>query len=68
VKIKVEVTRNELEEMGCDNPAEFEESLRHQIDNGVASNDGEAGVDWMVDYDLEVVLVNGSPLMTARPQ
>lgn len=48
MKIKVEVTRNELEE-----------SLRDQIDNGVASNDGEAGVDWMVDYDLEVVLVNG---------
>lgn len=59
MKIKVEVTRDELDEMGCDSPAEFQELFRHQIDNGVASNDGEAGVDWMVEYELEIVLANG---------
>ncbi|MBA9846806.1 hypothetical protein [Ralstonia pickettii] len=58
MKIKVEVTRDELEEMDCDSPAEFQAVLRHQIDKGVASDDGEAGVDWMVDYELEIVLVD----------
>ncbi|VWC49492.1 hypothetical protein BLA13014_07599 [Burkholderia aenigmatica] len=59
MKIKVEVTSDELAEMYCDTTKELEEQLRDQIDNGVASNEGEAGVDWMVGYDLEVVLVNG---------
>lgn len=44
--------------MDCDSPAEFQAVLRHQIDKGVASDDGEAGVDWMVDYELEIVLVD----------
>ncbi|MCM3581876.1 MULTISPECIES: hypothetical protein [Ralstonia] len=59
MKIKVEVTRDELEEMDCDSPEEFGTYLRNQIDNGVSSDDGEVGVDWMVDYELEVVLANG---------
>ncbi|WP_197339764.1 hypothetical protein [Ralstonia solanacearum] len=59
MKIKVEVTSEELEEMCCETTKELEEQLRHQIDNGVASNDGEAGVDWMVEYDIEVIQING---------
>lgn len=58
MKIKVEVTSDELAEMCCDTKKELEEQLRDQIDNGVASDDGEAGVDWMVEYDLEVVVVS----------
>jgi hypothetical protein len=38
---------------------EFGTYLRNQIDNGVSSDDGEVGVEWMVDYELEVVLANG---------
>lgn len=45
MKIKVEVTADELGEF-----------LRHQIDN-CTDDEGNAGVDWMVSYDLEVVQV-----------
>lgn len=57
MKIKVEVTADEMAEMGADTVAELEEALRHQFDN-CTDEEGEAGVDWMVSYDLEVVQVD----------
>ena len=57
MKIRIEVSAEELEDMYLDTVEEFEASIRHQLDNGIVSSDGEAGVDWMVEYDLEVVLV-----------
>lgn len=56
MKIKVELTEAELKEMMCDSLHEFEEQLRHQIDNGVSDDEGCAGVDWIAEYDLEITL------------
>lgn len=57
MKIKVEVTESELESMSCDSLEEFEEQLRHQLDNGVVTDDGGVGVDWMSKYQLEIFKV-----------
>lgn len=57
MKIKVEVTDADLEKMLCDSPEEFEQALRNQIDNGVVTDDGGAGSDWMSEYQLEIVKV-----------
>jgi hypothetical protein len=57
MKIKIEVSKSELDEMGCDSIAEFERGLRHQLDNGVVDDEGGAGADWMADYQLEIVQV-----------
>jgi hypothetical protein len=53
--IRIEVTDEELEEMGCDSLEEFEEQIRNQLDNGVVTSDGGAGSDWMAEYELEVI-------------
>lgn len=58
MKIKIEVKNAELEEMGCDTVGQFEKHIRNHIDNGVSSDDGEAGVDWMCEYQLEIVVIN----------
>lgn len=55
MKIKIEVTAADLEEMGCDSLEEFEQDIRHQLDNGVVTDDGDTGADWLADYELEVV-------------
>lgn len=55
--IKVEVTDADLGEMLCDSLEEFEERFRHQMDNGVVTDDGGAGSDWMNEYQLEIVKV-----------
>jgi hypothetical protein len=57
MKIKIEVTADDLEQMNCETLAEFEDGIRHQLDNGVVTNDGGAGVDWMANYELEIVQV-----------
>lgn len=56
MKVSVQVAPQELKEMGFDDIGEFKAHLRHQLDNGVASDDGESGEDWMVPYELEVTL------------
>ena len=58
MRVKVEVTGDELAEMSCDTPHELEELLQHQLDN-CTDDEGVAGVDWMVGYELEVVKVDG---------
>jgi hypothetical protein len=57
MRIKVEVTADEMAEMGADTVAELEEALRHQLDN-CTDDEGGAGVDWMVSYDFEIVQVD----------
>lgn len=49
-------TADELSEMGLDTVEELEDHLRHQIDSCI-DEEGEAGVDWMVSYDIEVAQV-----------
>lgn len=55
--IKIEVTKAEIEEMDCDSIEQFKEKIIHQLDDGVVTNDGGAGGDWMVEYLLDVNLV-----------
>ncbi|MGG5276326.1 hypothetical protein [Pseudomonas syringae pv. coryli] len=57
MKISVEVSDVDLENMYCDSLDEFEELLRNQLDNAVVTDDGETGADWMAKYQLEVVKV-----------
>ena len=57
MKITVEVTKAEVEEMNATDAADLEQMLRHQLDEGVSGNAGENGEDWMVEYDLEVIIV-----------
>jgi len=57
VKITVEVSEQELSEMSCDSVDEFSEQLRHQLDDAISDDEGGAG-DWMVEYDLEVIIKN----------
>lgn len=57
MKIKVEVSKAELEEMYCDSVEEFTQQLRHQLDDAITDDDGNVGEDWMVEYDLQVTVV-----------
>lgn len=57
MKIKVEVSEQELSEMCCESADEFAEQLRHQLDDAISDDEGGAG-DWMVEYDLEVIIKN----------
>jgi hypothetical protein len=43
--------------MPCVSVEEFEQQFRNQLDNGVVTDDGGAGSDWMCDYKLDVVKV-----------
>lgn len=56
MKFNVELKPGELKKMGFDTVDEFKEYLRNHLDNGVATDDGESGQDWMVPYDLDVTL------------
>ncbi len=56
--IRIEVTDADLVEMECDSLDEFEERICDQLDNGVVTNDGGAGADWLAEYELEVVKVD----------
>lgn len=57
MKISVEVSDTDLEEMYCDTLEEFEEQLRNQLDNAVVTDDGGTGADWMAEYQLEVIKI-----------
>lgn len=56
MKISVEVTKAEMEEMCCSSVSEFEKQFRVQLDEAVFDSDGNAGEDWMVEYDLRVTV------------
>lgn len=56
MKFNVELKPGELKKMGFDTVDEFKAHLRNQLDNGVATDDGESGQDWMVPYELDVTL------------
>ena len=57
MKIKVEVTTAELEEMQCDSAEEFKAQLLHQLDEAVVDDEGGAGADWLCGYTLDVQVV-----------
>lgn len=58
MKIRVEVSQSELDEMMCDSVGDFYRLLRKQLDEAIVDEDGGAGVDWMTDYELVVVNVS----------
>lgn len=57
MKIKVEVSKVELEEMNCDSVEEFTQQLRRQLDDAIVDDEGGVGEDWMVEYDLDITVV-----------
>jgi hypothetical protein len=57
MKIKIEVTQAELDEMEFESADECKERMRAQIEDGVVGTDGEAGEDWLVDFELDIVVV-----------
>lgn len=52
MKVCIEVTADELEDMGSDSVEELAARLREQLDTGVVGDAGEAGSDWLVSYEL----------------
>ncbi|WP_198173438.1 hypothetical protein [Cupriavidus sp. USMAA2-4] len=54
MRIGVEVTPAELQEMGADSADELKLMLIEQIDEGVVGDDGEAGADWLSGYTVDV--------------
>ncbi|WP_173150413.1 MULTISPECIES: hypothetical protein [Pseudomonas] len=52
MKVRIEVTTDELGDMGCDSVEELAARLREQLDSGVVGDAGEAGSDWLVAYEL----------------
>jgi len=56
MRIHIQVTKAEIKEMDCDSLAEFKERIIHQLDEGIVADDGGAGGDWMVEYQLDVAL------------
>ncbi len=60
MKITIELSAadvEELKEFGLDGADEIEQQFRMQLDDGVVGNDGEAGSDWMPDYELVLQIV-----------
>lgn len=57
MKIHVEVTQADLDEALADDLSDFEQMLRHQLDEGISTNDGGNGTDWMPKYELVITLV-----------
>jgi len=56
MKVRIEVTTDELEDMGCDSVDELAARLREQLDSGIVGEAGEAGSDWLVSYELTAKL------------
>ena len=56
MKVRIEVTADELEDMGCDSVEELAARLREQLDSGAVGDAGEAGSDWLVSYELTAKL------------
>lgn len=47
MKVRVELTAEELEEAGCDSVEEFKAGFVHQLNDGIIGDAGEAGEDWL---------------------
>ena len=56
MKVRIEVTTDELEDMGCDSVDELAARLREQLDSGIVGEAGEAVSDWLVSYELTAKL------------
>ncbi|EPO2769597.1 hypothetical protein ACT7V1_001218 [Salmonella enterica subsp. enterica] len=58
MKIRVEVSQSELDEMMCDSVGDFCRLLRKQLDEAIVDENGGSGADWMADYELVVANVS----------
>ena len=58
MKVNVELTREELEESGCDTVEEFKKGFVHQLNEGVIGDDGAVGEDWLPGFTVKVSLIN----------
>lgn len=56
MKVRIEVTADELKDMGCNSVEELAARLRERLDSGVVGDAGEAGSDWLVSYELTAKL------------
>ncbi|MGP8434196.1 hypothetical protein ACT2FY_36650 [Paraburkholderia fungorum] len=56
--MRIEVCDTETEEMDCNSAEEFEDHIRGQLDNGVASSAGGTGSEWMAGHEQEVIRVD----------
>ncbi len=57
MKVRVELTADEVAEAGCDSVAEFEAVFLRQLNDGVIGDEGEVGEDWLPGFTVEIVLV-----------
>lgn len=57
MKIKAEVSQAELDEMKLESADELKARVHEQIHDGVVGYDGEAGQDWLVEFELDVAVV-----------
>ena len=57
MKIRVEVSPNEIRSLGVDDANELKELLIEQLDDGVVEAYGEESSDWLPPYSIEVVVV-----------
>lgn len=57
MKIRVEVTQADLDEVLADDLPDFERMLRHQLDEAISTDDGGNGRDWLPEYELQIHLV-----------
>lgn len=56
MKITVEATPAEMQEMGADTPDELKQMLLEQLNEGALGRDGEVGEDWIAPFSLEIVI------------
>ncbi len=57
MQVRVELTRAELGEAGCDTVEEFADGFLRQLNDGVIGDAGEVGEDWLPGFTVDVVLV-----------
>jgi hypothetical protein len=61
MKIKVELSSDELAEMQFESIEEFMNQMVYQLNDAVLTRNGNAGADWMVDYQLDAeIVMNGA--------
>lgn len=58
MKVRVELTRDELAEAGCDTVEEFTAGFLKQLNDGIIGDAGEVGEDWLPGFTVEVALAD----------
>jgi hypothetical protein len=60
MKIKIELSSDELAEMQFESIEEFMNQMVYQLNDAVLTLNGNAGADWMVDYQFDAeIVMNG---------